>query len=111
MAGRVIHDKDLIAVWDATNSKAVALAGDSNGHPQIDIVATVQMSETDPFYTDEDTINRIIAFMYKSGNYYFMKETPSAGANTARYWKPTTLSYAADWADRTNKTYALPTVL
>lgn len=111
MAGRIIHTKDLVAGWDAANSKPVAFATDENGNLQVEILASVQISETDPFYTDEDTVNKITAFMYKSGNYYFMKETSAAGINTGRYWKPTTLSYTADWADRTNKVYDLPTVL
>lgn len=53
---------------------------------------------------DADASPNYYSFVDKDGNYYFLKETVSAGADTYRYWKGTG-DYANDWTARAAKTY------
>ncbi len=53
---------------------------------------------------DADASPNYYSFTDKDGNYYFLKETVSAGADTYRYWKGTG-DYVTDWTDRAAKVY------
>jgi hypothetical protein len=53
---------------------------------------------------DDDASPNYFGFQDRDGNYYFLKETISAGADTYRYWAGSG-DYATDWAARATKTY------
>lgn len=110
MAGRIIFTKDLVAGWDATNSKPVALAADAEGNLQVEVLASVDITENEYLPVDEDATNKISSFMDNAGNYFFMKETLSGAVTSMRYWKPSALDYTTDWAARTGKSYDLPSI-
>lgn len=56
---------------------------------------------------DDDASPNYYGYQDKSGNWYILKETTTAGDNTYTYYASTTPNYSAGWPGRTTYTYSL----
>lgn len=95
-----------------TDGNFNVIAVDTNGNLQVEVLASIHMTEIEYVPVDDDSTSspKYYSFMDKDGNYFIMKESVSGSVTSIRYWKPSALDYATDWAARAAKSYDLPSI-